>query len=97
MYVSSPSFVTVKLSSPDVSLSPLHSPLAEHDVALVDDQVRVTDSLTYKVVGLADKEEVGLAGAGTGEGTGSEPPPPPPPHDDKKTVVRIKDKTLATI
>ena len=35
------------------------------------------------------------AGVGTGTGAGSEPPPPPP-HDDKKTVLKIKDKTLAT-
>lgn len=88
--------MTVTLSSPDGSLSPLHSPPALHPVALVDDQVRVTDSLTHKVVGLAEIEAVG-AGGGVGTGAGSEPPPPPPPHDDKKTVVRIKDKTLATI
>jgi len=37
------------------------------------------------------------AGVGTGTGAGSGAPPPPPLHDDKKTVVRIKDKTLATI
>jgi len=36
------------------------------------------------------------AGVGTGTGAGSGAPPPPPLHDDKKTVVRIKDKTLAT-
>ena len=84
------------LSSPDGSLSPLHSPPALHPVALVDDQVSVTDSLTHKVVGSAEIEAVG-AGGGVGTGAGSEPPPPPPPHDDKKTVVRIKDKTLATI
>ena len=86
----------MKLSSPDVSLSPLHSPPALHPVALVDDQVKVTDSLTQRVVGSAEIEAVGTGGgAGTGAGAGSEPPPPP--HDDKKIVVRIKDKTRATI
>ena len=87
--------MTVKLSSPDVSLSPLHSPPALQPVALVDDQVSVTDSLTHKVVGLAEIEAVG-AGGGVGTGVGSEPPPPPPPHDAKAMVVRINDKTLAT-
>lgn len=85
------------LSSPDGSLSPLHSPPALHPVALVDDQVSVTDSLTHKVVGLAEIEAVGAGGGGAGTGAGSgAPPPPPPPHDDKKRVVRIKGKTLAT-
>ena len=84
------------LSSPDGSLSPLHSPPELQPVALVDDQVRVTDSFTHKVVGLAEIEAVG-AGGGVGTGAGSEPPPPPPPpHDVKTTVVSIKDKTLAT-
>ena len=87
--------MTVTLSSPDGSLSPLHSPPALQPVALVDDQVRVTDSLTHKVVGLAEIEAVG-AGGGVGTGAGSEPPPPPPPHDARAMVVRINDKTLAT-
>tara|TARA_B100000035_G_C20671754_1_gene409893 strand:+ start:35 stop:325 length:291 start_codon:yes stop_codon:yes gene_type:complete len=71
----------VKLSSPEVLLSPLHSPPALHPVALVDDQVKVTDSSTQRVVGFAEIEAVGTGegtGAGVGAGSGVEEPPPPP-------------------
>jgi len=51
----------------------------------------VTDSLTHKVVGLAEIEAVG-AGGGVGTGAGSEPPPPPPPQLASTSVLMITNR-----
>ena len=61
-------------------LLPLQSPLAEHELALEVDQVKVIDSPA--VIDDADDEKVFILGDGlvTG-GLVSDDPPPPPPHD----------------
>ena len=71
-----PEFFKITVSLPEVSLLPDQEPFAEHDVALDDDQVRVT------VAPVATEEEDALkftTGAGLDGGVGVEPPPPPPP------------------
>jgi hypothetical protein len=52
------------LRVPLVASDPLQPPVAEHEVALVDDQVRVEAAPLATVVGLADSVTVG-AGAFT--------------------------------
>ena len=89
----------MRLSSPEVPLSPLHSPLALHPVALVDDQVKVTDSLTQRVVGLAEIDAVGTGagvGAGVGAGSGAEEPPPPP-HATSMVAPKIIKKIFLIV
>ena len=82
-------------------MSPLHSPLAVHPVALVDDQVKVTDSLTQRVVGLAEIDAVGTGagagvGAGVGAGSGAEEPPPPP-HATSMVAPKIIKKIFLIV
>ena len=72
-------------------LLPLQSPLAEHELALEVDQVKVIDSPA--VIYEADDEKVFILGDGlvTGELV-SDDPPPPPPHDiTNASVTRMLD------
>jgi hypothetical protein len=62
------------LSLPEIALLPLHPPEAVHDVALVDDQVKVLLDPLLTEVGAADKLTVGAAGGGLPP---EESPPPP--------------------
>lgn len=73
---------TVKL--PLTSRDPLHPPDAVHEVAFVDDQVRVVDSPACTLVGYALSVTVG----GLGGGEDVEPPLPPPPHPATRTKPR---------
>ena len=63
---------------PLVASAPLHAPLAVHDVALVDDQVRV--ALDPRIIGLGETEivTVGAAGALTVSVAEALPLPPLP-------------------
>jgi len=55
-------------------------PEAVHELALLEDQVRVNSALVSTV--LTEDEKV-TEGKGTGEGAGVESPPPPPPPQDE--------------
>jgi hypothetical protein len=72
--------VTVKLSDPSVLLEPDQSPLAEQLDALLDDQVKVTLSLTLVEEGSNDKVTLTV-----GVGAGASPEEPPPPHPATRT------------
>ena len=62
-------------------------PEAVHELALLEDQVRVNSALVSTVL----TEDVKVTeGKGTGEGAGVEPPPPPPHEDIIRTSGRIK-------
>ena len=80
--------MTVKLSEPLVLLEPDQSPLAEQLDALLDDQVKVTLSLT--LVEEVSNDKVTLTeGVGAGASP-EEPPPPPPPHEIVISVIKRK-------
>ena len=81
----SPVLLIVNSSLPDVPLEPSQAPDAEHEVALVDDQVRVVELETKTESGSALKLTVG-AGGGAGGGAGDELPPPP--HAVRKTKIK---------
>jgi hypothetical protein len=57
------------LCVPLVGTLPLHEPVALHDVALVEVQVRVAELPAFTVIGDASNDT-------TGARTGLEPPPP---------------------
>ena len=65
----------VTSSVPLVAFVPVQVPVAEHEVVLVDDQVRVT---TVSINTDEDDEERLVVGLGSGAGV---PPPPPPPQE----------------
>lgn len=72
--------VAVTTCSPLGSLDPSQLSDASHEVALVDDQVKVISLSTYTVEELAEILAVGAGGViGTGAGSTVSPPPPPPP------------------
>ena len=66
----------VTSSEPLVALVPVQVPEAEHEVALVEDQVRVTTVSMSTDEEELERDEVGLGS----EGVDDPPPPPPPPH-----------------
>ena len=70
----------VTSSVPLVALVPVQVPDAVQEVALVEDQVRVTTVSINTDEEDAERDEVGLGS----EGAGDPPPPPPPPHAYKK-------------
>jgi hypothetical protein len=78
--VSLPTAVGVSVAVPLVASAPVHAPLAAHDVALVDVQVRVT--LEPRTIGLGETEivTVGAAGALTVSVVEAPPVPPLPAH-----------------
>jgi hypothetical protein len=49
---------------PEVALLPDHEPEAVHEVALVDDQLRVEDAPLATEVGFAESDTVGTGGGG---------------------------------
>jgi hypothetical protein len=91
-------------SVPEVPLSPLQSPVAVHDVTLVDDQVKVVLPPAITVVGLAERLADGAAGAG-GDGVGAggggvggadEVSPPPPQAAARSNSASSERQRLAT-
>ena len=78
----SPTAVIVTASEPEVPVWLVQ--LAEQEVALVEDQVRVEVLSKTTEVGSADKLTVG---AGVVGGVGVLPPPPPPPPQE--TINKI--------
>jgi hypothetical protein len=76
--VSLPTAVGVSAAVPLTASAPLHAPLAVHDVALVDDQVRV--ALDPRMIGRGETEivTVGAAGAFTVSVAEALPVPPLP-------------------
>ena len=89
VYVFVPALVSVIALVPEVPIASLQSPEAEHEVAFVEDQVRLNSILTSTELTLEDKETVGAGGVVGPPPTGlvSPPPPPPPPH-----AVKINTK-----
>ena len=73
--------MTTTLCEPEVARMPVQEPDATHDVALVEDQVRVVDPLVGTFV--AELEIVTVGG-----GTVEDPPPPPQPLK-AKTVTNV--------
>ena len=67
----------VTSTDPLVALVPDQVPDAEHEVALVDDQVKVTIEFNKT----EDDEEERLAVGVGSVGVGLPPPPPPPPQE----------------
>ena len=91
--VLSPVLLIVNSSLPEVSFEPSQAPDAEHELALVDDQVRVVALETKTESGSALKLTVG-AGGGVGGGVGVELPPPPPPQEARTKTADIVKKAL---
>ena len=65
----------VTSSDPLIAFDPDHAPEAEHEVELVEDQVR-----DITVSRRTDEEDEERLAVGLGSGAGALPPPPPPPH-----------------
>ena len=82
----------VTSSEPLVALVPVQVPEAEHEVALVEDQVKVT---TVSINTDEDDEERDEVGLGS-EGVDDPPPPPPPPHAAKKIAEIITSLKFLT-
>ena len=78
-----PAVEIVTFSEPEVAVADVQ--LAEHDEALVDDQVKVEVSPSKTEVGSAERLTVGAGVVGVEES----PPPPPPPHDTINKVLKI--------
>ena len=78
----------VTSSLPLVAFVPDQVPDAEHEVALVEDQVRVTAVSINTDEDDEERDEVGLGS----EGVGVPPPPPPPPQP----ITNIKTSKLET-
>ena len=75
---------------PLVALVPVQVPDAEHEVVLVDDQVRVT---TVSINTDEDDEE--RLAVGLGSGAGVPPPPPPPPQETiNNKTNKLNNKNL---
>ena len=74
----------VTSSLPLVAFVPDQVPDAVHEVALVEDQVRVTTVSINTDEDDEERDEVGLGSEGVGD-----PPPPPPPHAAKKIAEII--------
>lgn len=81
----SPTKLIVTASEPEVLVWLVQ--VAEQEVALVDDQVRVEVLSKGTEVGSADKLTVG---AGVVGGVGELPPPPPPPQEVRKNITTKK-------
>ena len=81
-----PAIEIVTSSEPEVSFEEVHK--AEHEVALVDDQLRVDELFNSTDIGFAEKFIVGTNGD-TGE-VGLSPLPPPP--QEEITVIEITGK-----
>ena len=78
---------SVNVSLPFAPLVPDQSPLAEHELALEVDQVKVIDSPA--AIDEADDEKELILGDGlvTGGLVSDDPPPPPPPHEATNKIV----------
>ena len=76
----------VTSSEPLVPLLPVQAPEAAQEVALVEDQVKVTIESNKT----EDDEEERLAVGLGSEGVGDPPPPPPPPH----AAINVKTKIV---
>lgn len=68
----------VRISLPEIALLPVHAPDALHAAALVLDHVNVVGLLYVTLVGFADSDMVGAAGAWTVTVTDWLVVPPPP-------------------
>ena len=84
-----PGVEIVTSSVPLVALLPFQVPEAVHEVALVEDQVKVTTVSINTDEEDAERDEVGLGS----EGVGDPPPPPPPPQP----ITNIKTSKLETM
>ena len=82
----SPGVEIVTSSVPLIALVPVQVPEAEHEVALVEDQVKVITVSRITEEEDAERLAVGLGSEGVGD-----PPPPPPPH----AAINTKEKTIA--
>ena len=77
----------VTSSDPLIAFDPDHAPEAEHEVELVEDQVRdITVSRS------TDEEDEERLAVGLGSGAGALPPPPPP----QETTNNNTNKFLQT-
>ena len=77
----------VTSSLPLVAFVPDQVPDAEHEVALVEDQVRVTTVSINTDEEDEERDEVGLGSEGVDD---PPPPPPPPPH----AAINVKTKIV---
>lgn len=80
---------------PDVGLLPDQEPPAEappavHEVALVEDQVRVLEPPAFTVDGLALNDTLGIGGGATDTVTDLLAPPPAPVHVRTKVLVAVR-------
>ena len=80
----------VTSSEPLVPLLPVQEPEAAQEVALVEDQVKVTIESNET----EDDEEERLAVGLGSVGVVLPPPPPPPPHPDKRIIARAYKNVL---
>jgi hypothetical protein len=78
---------------PEVDLVPFQSPLAEHELAFVEDQFKDIDSPSSMDEDEDENDVIdGFVGEG-GFGVSVEPPPPPPPQETS-AIVRRRGKIL---
>tara|TARA_B100001093_G_C26160972_1_gene731565 strand:- start:212 stop:496 length:285 start_codon:yes stop_codon:yes gene_type:complete len=84
-----PGVAMVTSSLPLVAFVPDQVPVAVHEVALVEDQVKVTGVSIN-----TDEEELERDEVGLGSGAGEPPPPPPPPQETTKRKIKDIDINL---
>jgi hypothetical protein len=83
-----PGVEIVTSSLPLVDFVPVQVPDAVHEVALVEDQVKVTTVSINTDEEDAERDEVGLGS----EGVGDPPPPPPPPPQLARINVEARNR-----
>tara|TARA_Y100000768_G_C23867745_1_gene628922 strand:+ start:271 stop:765 length:495 start_codon:yes stop_codon:yes gene_type:complete len=91
LYVLVPAEVSVIPMLPEVLIVLDQSPEALHELAFVEDQVRLNSLLISTLLTLDDICAVGNSGATI---LLSDEPPPPPPHETTKRAIRIELKYL---
>jgi hypothetical protein len=90
---------------PEIALAPDHAPLAVHELALVEDQVRVVEPFGLTVDGFALRDTVGGVFPGGGPGGGgllpeaggveASPLAAPPPLPQAASIENARQKMAA--
>lgn len=94
VYLYCPPALRVSFSDPDNSLAPLRPSKPTQDEAFVEDQVKVTGTLTevFKA-----EIETATVGAGLETGGGVADPPPPPPQATTRVAALAAKKGRANL
>ena len=86
-----PESLIVTSSFPDADLAPLQASEAEHDVALLEDQLRFDIPVT-----IADVDDAEIETVGAGASAFVLVPPPPPPQAES-SIAKLNASSVFTL